>query len=283
VTTQRLLALQDSDTDLVAFLRPGAVPAANWLGALQPYFANAEVVAVGGPILPATSGGLRGATAAAVYESRFAAGPVAKRHVPGNVREAPEQPVDNLLVRRNVAVTSGAFAEAAERGNDADVSRRLSEHGKVLFTPDAPVAMRMPPLFTPLLRTLHAHARARGAGVRQGHRLPLSAAAAGAGTVGALLLPLAPRLPKKPQRTLAGLIGLYGLGLAYASAHAALRHRSPQVGMGVALAAPAGHLVYGLGVLRGLLEPALTASSLSARASGAARAHGSCPPRRRPA
>jgi hypothetical protein len=283
VTVQRLLALQETDGDLVAFLRPGAVPAANWLGALLPYFANADVVAVGGPILPATAGGLRGTAAAAVYESRFAAGPVARRHVPGNLREARDQPLDNLVVRRHVAVASGAFADAAERGNDADVSHRLSEHGKVLFTPDAPLTMQMPALFTPLLRSLYAHARARGAGVQEGHSLPLATAAAAAGALGGLLLPLALLLPKKPQRALAGLIGLYGLGLAYAGAHAALRHRSARVGLGLALTAPAGHLVYGLGVLRGLLEPSLTASSLCARASGAARAHGSCPPRRRPA
>jgi glycosyltransferase involved in cell wall biosynthesis len=283
VTVQRLLALQETEGDLVVFLRPGAVPAANWLGALLPYFANADVVAVGGPILPATAGGLRVMAAAAVYESRFAAGPVAKRHVPGNLREARDQPLDNLVVRRHVAVASGAFADAAELGNDANVSHRLSEHGKVLFTPDAPVTMHMPPLFTPLLRTLYAHARARGAGVHEGHPLPLSTAAAGAGALAGLLLPLVLLLPKKPQRALAGLIALYGLSLAYASAHAALRHRSGRVGLSLVLTAPAGHLVYGLGVLRGLLEPALTASSLCARASGAAQAHGSCRPRRRPA
>ena len=46
----------------------------------------------------------------------------------------------------------------------------------------------------------------------------------------------------------------YLLGLLYASAHAALRHRRLAVGATLAVATPASHLAYGVGVLRGFVE-----------------------------
>ncbi len=66
VTARRLQALQQAQTDLIAFLQPGTLPATNWLGGLIPYFANPSVVAVGGPVLAPAAGGLRIAATAAV-------------------------------------------------------------------------------------------------------------------------------------------------------------------------------------------------------------------------
>jgi glycosyltransferase involved in cell wall biosynthesis len=257
ITRRRLRALDQAESELVAFLRPGVVPATNWLGSLLPYFANTAVVGVGGPVLPATSGGLRVVGAAAVYESRFAAGPVARRHVPGNLREALDQPLQNLVIRRDAAVASGAFADAAARGNDADVCRMLSTRGTVLFTPEAPVVAPMPTLVTPLLRTLHGHGRARGRALGTGRATPLSIAAPTALALAIVLAPASSFLPGWARRSGAVLSGLYVLGLTYASGHAALRHRSPRVGITLALAAPASHFAYGAGALRGVLESVL--------------------------
>jgi glycosyltransferase involved in cell wall biosynthesis len=255
VTARRLLALLAAETDLVAFLRPGVVPAANWLGAVRPYFANPKVVAVGGPVLPSTTGGLRAVGAAAVYESRFAAGPIARRHVPGNLRETLDQPMDNLVVRRSAAIESGAFADAAARRNDGDVCRRLAEDGTVLFTPDAPVVTAMPTLMLPLIRTLHAHARARGRALRAGEGAPLSAAAPTAFTLGALLVPVSPLLPLGVRRALVAGAVAYAIGLTGAGVLAAARHRSARVGAAFLVAAPSSHLAYGTGMMRGVLDP----------------------------
>jgi hypothetical protein len=46
----------------------------------------------------------------------------------------------------------------------------------------------------------------------------------------------------------------YLFGLSYASAHGGLRHRRLAVGVTLALATPASHLAYGVGVLRGFVE-----------------------------
>jgi glycosyltransferase involved in cell wall biosynthesis len=254
VTVRRLEALEEASSDLVAFLKPGVIPATNWLGALLPYFANPTVAAVGGPILPAAGGDLREVAGAALYESRFAAGPLARRHLPGNLRETADQPIDNLVVRRRAAVASEAFLDAAARRNDGDVSRRLTREGIVLFAPDAAVVAPMPRLVRPLLRTVHAHARARGRALGRGEGAPLSAAAPAALALALLSLPALPALPRRIRLGLLTVAGLYGAGLAYASAHSALRHRSARVGLVFALAAPSSHLTYGLGVVRGCFE-----------------------------
>jgi glycosyltransferase involved in cell wall biosynthesis len=254
ITRRRLRALETAETDLVAFVRPGVVPATNWLGALLPYFANPGVAAVGGPVLPVAVGGLHVVAAASVYESRFAAGPVARRHVPGNLREAVDQPLQNLLVRRDAAIASEAFADAAARRDDGDVARLIATRGIVLFTPDAPVVAPMPVLVRPLLETLHAHGRARGLALGSGRAAPLAVAAPVAVALALLIAPAYPLLPVWARRGGAVLGALYGVGLAYASAHAALRHRSLRVGLAMTLAAPASHVSYGAGALRGLIE-----------------------------
>jgi glycosyltransferase involved in cell wall biosynthesis len=254
VTGRRLEVLERTDADLIAFLTPGALPGTNWLAALLPYFVNPDVVAVGGPIVPSVSGDLRVVGAAALYESRFAAGPLARRHLPGNLREIVDQPLDNLLVRREAARASAAFVDAAERSDDSDVCRSLAGAGAVLFTPDAVVVAPMPRLVRPLLATVHAHARARGRSLGTGGRVPASVLPPALFAVGALILPATPILPRSFQRMLGVGAATYLLGLSYASVHAGLRHRRPTVGVMLALATPASHLAYGVGVLRGFVE-----------------------------
>jgi glycosyltransferase involved in cell wall biosynthesis len=262
VTARRLEALERTDADLIAFLTPGVLPGSNWLGALLPYFANPDIAAAGGPILPSVSGGLRVVGAAALYESRFAAGPLARRHLPGNLREIADQPLDNLLVRREAARASAAFVDAAARADDSDVCRSLATVGAVLFTPDAAVVAPMPSLIRPLLETVHAHARARGRSLAKGGRVPVSVLPPALFAAGALVLPAAPLLPRNLQRMLGVGAAAYCLGLSYACAHAALRHRRPAVGVTLALATPASHLAYGIGVLRGVVETLRPRASL---------------------
>ena len=213
-------------------MQPGVVPATNWLAALLPYFANPDVAGVGGPVLPRADGNLRARIAAAVYESRFAAGPVARRHLPGNLRRTADQPLDNLLMRRAPAIASGALADAAARRNDGDVCRMLGTQGQVWFTPEAPVVASMPALVRPLLAQLHSHARARGKDMARGRRAPIATAAPTALTVGLVALPALHVLPRPARQLAAGVVTLYAVGLAYAATHAGLRHRSFRVTAG---------------------------------------------------
>jgi hypothetical protein len=112
----------------------------------------------------------------------------------------------------------------------------------------------MPRLVSPLLATVHAHARARGRSLGTGRRVPLSVLPPALFAVCAVLLPAAPILPRRLQRMFGAGAAAYLLGLSYASAHAGLRHRRLAVGVTLALATPASHLAYGVGLLRGFME-----------------------------
>ena len=142
-----------------------------------------------------------------MYESRFAAGPLARRHLPGNLREIAEQPLDNLLVRRDAARAAAAFADAALRSDDSDVCRNLASAGLALFTPDAAVVAPMPRLVRPLLTIVHAHARARGQSLGTGGRIPASVLPPALFALGALALPAAPLLPARARAVPGWLAG----------------------------------------------------------------------------
>ena len=88
----------------------------------------------------------------------------------------------------------------------------------------------MPVLVEPLLSTLHAHGRARGHSLGTGRTTPLSVVAPTALALAVLLAPSYPDTSRLGAAIRERLVGLYALGLAYASAHAALRHRSLRSG-----------------------------------------------------
>jgi hypothetical protein len=69
-----------------------------------------------------------------------------------------------------------------------------------------------------------------------------------------VLVPTWSLLSPRGRRALIAAATAYGAGLGYATAHAWLRHRSARVAAAFAVAAPASHLAYGTGVVRGLLE-----------------------------
>lgn len=275
ITAQRLAAIEAASTEVVCFITAGAVPTVTWLDGLLAYLGNPDVVAVGGPIIPAQSPHLADAAAAAVYESRFAAGPIAQRHVPGNLRETADQSLTNIAVRRSAAIASGCFVVAAARRHDGDVARALTRQGRVLFAPDAPVVREMPRLVRPLLASVHRHGLARGRALGELQGAPLSVLPPALLTAAVLLAPLAPGLPAGGRRGLRACGAAYATALAYAGGHAALRHRRPAVGAALVAAAPAAHLAYGAGVLRGVVEPRV--DSLRRRFLGLERREGERP------
>jgi GT2 family glycosyltransferase len=250
----RLDILERARTDAIAFLRPGSRPGSSWLSAALAYLANPEVAAVGGPLLPSAAGSLASAGASALYESRFAAGPIAARHLPGNLRDAPTQSVDNLVMRCAAALSSEAFADAAASSDDSSVARRLTTAGRVLNVPDAAVVTHLPPLTRPLLRSVHGHARARGRRLAAGRDVPVAVLAPALLTLCIAASPLLPVAPRR-VRTAAKAGGFaYLAGLALASGHAAFRRRRLDIAAAVALGAPASHIAYGTGVVRGVAE-----------------------------
>ncbi len=92
---------RDADSEILAFLEPGAHPSANWLSSTLPFFARAEVAAVVTPQLSPSGGNARERGAAAVAESRLGSGSLGYRFKPGSIRFTADFPARSFLVRRD--------------------------------------------------------------------------------------------------------------------------------------------------------------------------------------
>ncbi|TMK69896.1 MAG: glycosyltransferase [Actinobacteria bacterium] len=242
----------DAACELVAVVAPEARPAGNWVTAAAPFFSDPEVAAVVAPLVSPLGVPLRQCVAAAVLESRLGGGSRRSSYFPGNVRVVADYPAESVVVRRSDLLA------AREAGvEDERLVAWLAERGRrTVYTPDTSIAAAPPPLVVPHLRATLRHARARGAVARRtrGRSLSsataLSLAPAGAGVVGIALLAAG------DGTRLAGIVVLLvcGAGLLVSGLHAALRFRSPVVGLLEPPAVVASELTYVYGFVRGFIE-----------------------------
>ncbi|MBD0328882.1 MAG: glycosyltransferase [Thermoleophilia bacterium] len=258
---RRARLLAGAGEDAVAFFRPGSLPVTTWLGRLIPLLSSAGVVAAGGPVVCAQDGTLRTAVSSSIYESLFALGRSSRLHVPGNLRVGEMQDLANLLIRREAAVASGGFGAATQR--DEDAVRSLARGGLVVGAPDAVVVRELPPVVAPLLRhAARAAAEGWGTSLARDGRSDAGGALRAPLATAALVLMVA----RSPRARRAGVAG-YACALAGASGLAALKHRSPAVGLAFAGAVPLVHAARLAGaaaaftgrVLRRRREPAMAA------------------------
>lgn len=236
--------------DVLALLDDGTVPAGNWLSSAVPFLDNPAIAAVVTPTMAPADGPVRARAAAAIWESRLGGGSLYFRFTPGNLRFVGDFPARSAVVRRTDYVTAGGAEVPPEQ-----LCERLDELGRrVLYTPETVVVAERPPLVRPHFREVVSYARARAASVRRrgvrGLRpstiaqlllLPVLASAValvavgGAGrVVGAVVL--------------AG----YATVVLLSAAIAALRFRSPIVGLATAAFLPPTHAAYALAFVRGL-------------------------------
>ena len=215
--------------ELLAVLPAAARPAGNWVSAAVPFFADPDVAAVVTPTLAPLQAPLRERVAAAVLESRLGGGSRRSSFLPGNVRSVVDHSAESIVVRRS------DYLEAAGAGIDEEeLVAWLAAHGKrTIYTPDTSLSAAPAPLVRPHLAGVVRHARARGRAARRTHGRSLSRATA---------LSLAPALAAIAGAVLVAADGALqpvglALVLAYAAAlllsgiHAALRFRSPLVGV----------------------------------------------------
>jgi hypothetical protein len=240
--------------DLLAVIAHGARPARNWLSAVVPYFARADVACVVVPELTPLTASLPERVAGAVRESRLGSGSRRSRYFPGNIRVVADQPVGTFLVRRSDYVAALEHGVGHER-----LVAWLEKRGRrTIYTPDSMVSAAPPPLVGPHVRAAARHATSRGAAARASRGASLSAATAlsvapaACAVVGLGLL----RSDEAASRRVGiGMVACYAVAVAASAAVAGRRFRSPLVG---ALTAPAlvlTHAAYATGFVRGLLRP----------------------------
>jgi Glycosyl transferase family 2 len=238
--------------ELVAALARGARPGGNWLSAAIPFFADPDVAAVVVPTLAPLRAALPARVAAAVLESRVGGGSRRSGYFPGNVRVVVDHPAENVVMRR----ADYLAAQEADVDNEELVAWLAARGRRTIYTPDASVAAAPDPLLRPHLRGTLRHARARGRAARRTHGRSLSGATARsvapllAAVGGAALLLVGGGL-ETPGLV---LVLLYAALLAASGIHAAVRFRSPAVGVLEPPTVLATQAAYLYGFIRGLLE-----------------------------
>jgi len=246
-------AARSARGEVLAFLAEGGRPAGNWISSALPFLSRSDIAAVVAPVVAPHHGSSLEQAAAAVGESRLGGGSLHFRSTPGNLRFVRNFPALNIVVRRAdllEAVGEGVVAE--------DVCERLAARGKLtLYTPETVVVTSKSPLFRAHLETVAVYAGLRVESIRRDGWRSVRAS-----TVG--LLALTPTLAAGAvaiaaggrARRLGALPWLgYGAAVGVASAGAALRFRSPRVGVLTAGGVVATHAIYTAAFVSRLARP----------------------------
>lgn len=244
-----------TDADLIALLDDDAYPPPEWLAAAVPHFADADVVAVGGPAITPAGDDPRQRASGAVYASALVSAGEARRYVPQAAGEADFIPSCNLIVRRTALIDAARAGAGYFGGEDLVLCTELRRGGRrIVYDPAVFVFHHRRRLFGPHLRQVWGYAIHRGFIVK---RVPAVARDVRfylpslfvAGNVAAGLAPLAPR---PVRRVLAAFAVAYAALVAVEGLRAGRRHDADPatVALGIYLT----HLTYGAGMLSGLVR-----------------------------
>ena len=244
--------------ELLAVLRPGARPSGNWVNAAVPFFGNADVAAVVTPAVAPVLGPLRERVAAAVVESHLGGGSRRSSAFPGNLRLVADYESGSFVVRRP------EYLAALAAGIEADelVAWLASRGRKVVYTPDASVAVRQAPLVRPHLDATFRHGARRGRAARRTRGTSISVAST------LSLAPVAAALLGVVFVGVGGtlwepgvvLVGLYAAALVVSGVRAGVRFHSLAVGVLEPLAVVPSQAAYLAGFVRGLTAGARSAA-----------------------
>ena len=246
----RAEVLHQAEGEIMAFLGPNSVPAANWLDATVPFLANPRIAAVVTPSLSPAQGTARELAAAALQESWLGGGSHYFRFTPGNLRFVRQFPGSDLVAR-----TAYCLELPEEDLHPDRIVAALAARGRlVLYSPEAVVVAPRPPLFQPHLRRVAALGRARGEAVRtRGLRGFSVTALAPLSLLAFLLGGWVLALQGGAWLVAWALIVASYLGLVLLNAAlGGLRFRSLRVMLLAAAGSVAVHVTYALSLLRGL-------------------------------
>lgn len=162
---KRDLALKYAQGEIFAFIDDDVYPAARWLEAAVPHFTNAQVAAVGGPMLTPPEDSLLEKAGGWVWASPLGSGGAGTyRCLPQKMREVDDYPTANLLVRRSDFAAVGGFDSQFWPGEDTklclDLTKKLGK--KIIYDPQVLVYHHRRALFIPHLRQIHGYGLHRG-------------------------------------------------------------------------------------------------------------------------
>jgi glycosyltransferase involved in cell wall biosynthesis len=246
-------AAERADCEVLAFLGPGAVAPGNWLDSTIPFLGRPDVAAVVVPTMTPAAGSSRERAAGAVWESRLGGGSLHFRFTPGNLRFVKIFPAHTVVIRRK-----DYLALAPDECSEHQLVRAVTARGKrVVYTPDAVVVRREPPLFRAHLTKAAEFGRGRGRDVRHGGPRalrPLTLAPLAILIFAAASVPLTSLGPAGRRLSATGW-AIYGTAITLGATSAGLRFRSVRVAALTAAGSVATHVTYGASFLAGFLRP----------------------------
>ena len=161
------------ESELVAFVARGAVPAANWLTATVPFFANPRIAAVVSRASRPQRDPIANGRRRHCRSPGSSGGTHFFRFTPGNLRFVKQFPGTTIVARRTYCLELATDDLHPDR-----ICAALAGRGRfVLYTPETVVVARRPPLFRPHLEWIAAVGRSRAQAVRVNGLRGMSAAA----------------------------------------------------------------------------------------------------------
>jgi GT2 family glycosyltransferase len=134
---KRDLGTKISTGDILVFLDDDSYPESNILEIANKYFADPNVIAVGGPGITPPSDGFWQQVSGAVFLSKFTGGAPERYVSVGKSREMDDWPSVNLMVRKDVFLSVGGFDSKYWPGEDTKLCLKLKETGKkLMYAPD---------------------------------------------------------------------------------------------------------------------------------------------------
>jgi succinoglycan biosynthesis protein ExoA len=268
-SAQRNQAARAAGGELLFFLDDDSHVDPGFLEAVVRHYADPMVAAVGGPSLtPSSDSPLQRAIGTA-FASPVGGGGVRNRYRRSGVaRDTSDSELIlcNLSFRREVYLNHGGLDERLYPNEENELMDRLQHEGyRLVHDPQLAVYRSQRPSYWAFLRQMYGYGRGRGEQtVLSGKLKPMSLAPA------ALLLYLVsvllclPALPSCAGVAYALPLVCYLALLCGASLVGTARARDPRLLPWLLAVYPALHLVYGAGIISGLLRPRFATGSCEA-------------------
>jgi cellulose synthase/poly-beta-1,6-N-acetylglucosamine synthase-like glycosyltransferase len=134
---KRDLGAQKASGDILVFLDDDSYPESNILEVANKYFAEQNIIAVGGPGITPLSDGFWQKVSSAVFLSKFTGGSPERYVSMGRARQIDDWPSVNLMVRKDIFLSVGGFDCQYWPGEDTKLCLKLKKTGKkLIYAPD---------------------------------------------------------------------------------------------------------------------------------------------------
>ena len=156
--------VQESNSDIVAFLDDDAYPESDWLSNAARHFDDRSVAAVGGPGMTPPDDNLRKKISGWIYESPLISSKYIYRYRPTKLQDVDDYPTSSLILRKSDFIEAGGFNTKYWPGEDTILCLKLTHElgRRIVYDPEVQVYHHRRDIFGPHLRQIKSYALHRG-------------------------------------------------------------------------------------------------------------------------